>query len=117
MSSRSEGRRARALDRRVVLDLPESQRDRWLVSFAHLYHEVVNAARDNDRASKRQAVSPTASVLAHQTGDDATSVEGPSLQSARRKMACRRNLRGDEIALDPYVAQDASQSKARCSHG
>ena len=40
-----------ALDRRVVNDLPASVRDSWLGRFAHLYHEVVNAAREKDLAS------------------------------------------------------------------
>jgi glycosyltransferase involved in cell wall biosynthesis len=52
VSSLPEGKKGRPLDRRAALDLPESQRDRWLSGFALLYHEAVNAARDKDRASK-----------------------------------------------------------------
>ena len=108
MSSRAVGRKKRALDRRVAIDLPESRQNRWLERFADLYHELLDAARNNERASKSQRsyIVPL---------------------SWRIKLAMMRHLltvhrykpRGENLLLPDFEldAGGRSGSKANCSRG
>lgn len=53
MTSRSVRTLNRLRERSIVSDLPVSEQARWLESFARLYRDVVAAARNKNRASKR----------------------------------------------------------------
>ena len=86
--------------------------------FAHLYHEVVIATRDERPRIKAEAVSHTASGLAHQTGDDATPVE-VHRYNPRDEISLPRDLkalRRDEVMTAlcrtaTHVEQDASAER------